>query len=561
MENNVRNHSRFRNSYGTQYQNQFSHTVHADIQRSKLVRNSSHKTTFNAGYLVPIYCDEVLPGDTFEMDIAAVCRLSTPINPTMDTLEVDVYAFFVPNRIVWSNWQALNGENFTSAWTPATPPALVPQWDAAGVVGSGSIADYYGLPPNMMPSVVPVSHLPFRGYVEIWNEWFRDQNTQAPLPQPVADDVSGNWLDPNSVPLEVNKKHDYFSSCLPAPQKGESTLIPIELNQLIPVIATDIHALSPSDTGLHFTDVAGAGLSRKYLLGLNPQGSGAVAQAAEGTFDNGAAISPDNLWADPRGVNLTGSTISELRTAFQIQKLYEKDARGGTRYIEMLKAHFGVEAQDYRLQNPEFLGHVNFRVGIHQVAQTSSTDGVSPQGNLAAFGYAQTNGCQPIFRKSFVEHGYVHIFAVARYPKTYSQGVERFWFRKDRFDFYYPTLAHISEQPVYNKEIYALSEVGINDIFGYNEAWADYRYKPNRVSGQFRPYVDKAYKTWTYAEDYTGPVNLSDAWMRDRSRIGVDRTIAVTSAVADQIIMDIAFKCVCSRPMPVYSIPGLVDHF
>ena len=271
--------------------------------------------------------------------------------------------------------------------------------------------------------------------------------------------------------------------------------------------------------------------------------------SASNSIDTGeTAITPSNLWADGRGIQATSSTISDLRTAFQLQKLYEKDARGGTRYVEMLKAHFGVEAQDYRLQRPEFLGKMSSTVGIHQVAQTSSSDDTSPQGNVSAFAYG--SGSQGLFTKSFVEHGYIMILAVARQHKTYQQGIDRMWFRRDRFDFYYPTLANISEQPIRNKEIYALGETP-DEVFGYQEAWAGYRYKPSKVSGKMRSGLTDSFDAYHYADYYTAQPVLSDGWIKDNSKANVDRTIAVTSAVSDQIILDVAFNCIATRPMPV----------
>jgi hypothetical protein len=379
--------------------------------------------------------------------------------------------------------------------------------------------------------------------------------------------------------LKVNKKHDYFTSCLPAPQKGDSALIPIALNELIPVITgSEIGSIGVGNRALNWQRVDGNAMptgqnalnvSRvlsedgfRSRLGNNSAGNGNL------TLD----VRPSNLWADGRNLQINATTIHELRTAFQIQKLFERDARGGTRYVEMLKAHFGVEAEDYRLQRPEFLGHCHSVVGIHQVPQTSAT-GItgsdSPQGNLSAFSY--TVGEKKFFKKSFTEHGYLHIFAVARQTKTYQQGLQRFWSRRDRLDFYMPVLSHISEQPVYAKEIFASTSLSQNnEIFGFNEAWADYRYKPNSVTGQMRSGVTNSLDVWHYADWYNTRPFLSADWIRDNSGINVDRTIAIPRFNPngtiqpdgnDQLILDIAFKCKTTRPMPVHSIPGFVDHF
>lgn len=555
----------------TANQSSFAQTVHADIQRSVFSRPSSNKLTFNCGQLVPLYVDEVLPGDTFNFNMKFLSRLSTPIFPTMDDINLEYYAFFVPNRLVWDGWEELNGENKTGAWVPAEEPALVPVYED-GIVKSKGIGDYYGLPVNVDLSKPAnrISCLPFRGYNLIWNEWFRDENLQAPIPLNKGNAITevDEVYGPNGDLLKVNKYHDYFTSALPAPQKGDSPLIPIELNELIPVLTHDIDIGPVPGLMMNFRKsedgslVSGVGTQYShyplYLTTYNDNTFLEVDPTQSVQGSNMDPVYPSNLWADARGLRVNSSTISELRTAFQIQKLYEKDARGGTRYQEMLKAHFGVDAQDYRLQRPEFLGRYKTLVGMQSVPQTSATNETSPQGNLAA--YSITTGMSNLFNKSFVEHGFVHVFAVARQVKTYQQGIEKFWSRRERFDFYYPTLAHISEQPIYNREIYALGDDG-EEVFGYQEAWADYRYKPNRVSGQFRTGVSNSLDIWHYADYYESTPRLSADWITDNSDINVNRTLAVKMDKDDQIRMDVYFNCVATRPLPVNSIPGLVDHF
>lgn len=561
----------------TPSQMNFAQTVHADIPRSIFNRPSGNKTTFNCGYLVPVYWDEVLPGDTFDMSIDSLTRLTTPVFPTMDDLKLEFYAFNIPFRILWDGWEPLCGENKTGAWSPVNPPALVPVYEhaASGVdtTVSKKLGDYMTIPVGADLSKYPVSVLPFRAYASVFNDWFRDENLQAPI---VIN--KGNTIDssdyaygPNSTLLKVNKFHDYFTSALPAPQKGDSPLIPIHLNELIPVITRSDKSHVDTNSGpIKFklaNDTSGKfNAGGKYNFGLvnssdsSSMYANSVADlSSDARFGTYTDLIPINMYADPRNITqMNSTTISELRTAFQIQKLYEKDARGGTRYVEMLKAHFGVDAGDYRLQRPEFLGMTSTTVGIQSVPQTSSTDSTSPQGNLAA--YSVTGSSGHLFKKSFVEHGLIMIFAVARQVKTYQQGINKFFSKRERFDFYYPTLSCISEQPIYNREIYSFGNDG-NQVFGYQEAWADYRYKPNTVTGQMRSGVSNSYDTWHYADYYDAKPVLGSTWIQDNSDSNVDRTLAVSMATNDQLRCDIAFHCTATRPMPVYSIPGLVDHF
>jgi len=533
--------------------NDFSKVVHADIPRSIFNRPSTLVTTFDAGYLVPVFIDEILPGDTLKMSLQYVLRLITPLVPVMDNIDLEFFAFFVPNRIVWTNWQKLQGENQTSAWTPASPPTGVPMYGLGGSVlcAELKLGDYYGLPVGMDFQYHAVNDLPFRGYWKIWNDWFRNQNIQAPVTVLTGDSALSSTLGVNGTLAKVNKPFDYFTSCLPAPQKGDSQLIPIELNELIPVITTtDEHWLGgPS---LLWRKTAGVAADNNKSIHTN---LGGTYQNDTAPGANPEAIHPSNLWVDGDGIVVNGTTISDLRTAFQIQKLYERDARGGTRYVEMLKSHFGVDAGDYRLQRPEFLGHCRSMVNINQVEQTGET-GTTPQGNVAAYGHSQGNDF--LFNKSFVEHGFLHIFAVARHKKTYQQGLERFWSRQDRLDYYLPVLAHISEQPVYTKEIYALAN-NSTDVFGYQEAWSDYRYKPNRVTAQMRQDATIHFEMWHFADRYASAPTLVDAWMQDNSNTNLQRILAV--AIGHQIKLNVRFDLEATRPIPVNSIPGMIDHF
>jgi hypothetical protein len=533
----------------------FSKVVHADVPRSTFRRNSTLVTTMNAGDLVPIYIDEILPGDTFKMDLQHVARLITPIAPTMDNINLEFFAFFVPNRIVWDNWSELQGENNSSPWNPGTAPASVPivAPSITSTSMSRRLGDYYGVPVGINLTFHDINTLPFRGYRKIWNDWFRNQNVQAPLTLDTSDANMSIDISLNALLEKVNKPFDYFTSALPAPQKGNSTLIPIELNTLIPVVANSIeHTTGTTLVNTKIRDMAGGALTVNKNLTTtttgNLSGRGVASGASEDVYFS-------NLYADGRNISVSGSTINDLRTAFQIQKLFERDARGGTRYIEMLKAHFGVDAGDYRLQRPEYLGHCSQLININQVDQTAPGD--EGLGYTGAYGHSQ--GSDFLFNKSFVEHGFVHIFAVARQKKTYQQGLDRFWSRRDRLDYYVPVLAHISEQPVYTKEIYALAN-NPDSIFGYQEAWSDYRYKPNRVTAQMRSGVANSFEVWHYADVYASAPVLGNTWMRDNSQTNLQRTLAIGEAV-DQILLNVRFDLQATRPMPTHSIPGMVDHF
>lgn len=562
----------------------FAQAPQVDIQRSTFDRSSGHKTTFNAGKLVPIYVDEVLPGDTFEMKTSAIIRGSTPIFPVMDNANLDIYFFFVPNRLVWDHWKEFNGENTTSKWEQ-TVEYSIPQMAAPSgngeVVGweKGTLADYMGIPTLIGPGAPQseaqwtVNHLPFRAYCLIWNEWFRDQNLQDPVLIDTGDSqTNGTHLAPETDPivsqnqaaltganlLPVNKYFDYFTGALPEPQKGPDVLLP--LGNTAPVITTntDVKQITSSYPGLRFK--SNTPINSQANLAVTPGGYGTgnlVHTTANADLINGNMI-PANLYADLG--NATAATINELRLAFQLQRLYEKDARGGTRYIEIIKSHFGVTSPDARLQRPEYLGGERIPINIDQVIQTSGTmEGTTPQGNTGA--YSLTGNQGSYFKHSFVEHGYVLGLACVRTEHTYQQGLEKIWNRKNRFDFYWPALANIGEQAILNKEIYLQSSEEANEqAFGYQEAWAEYRYKPSRVSSAFRSNIETgSLDAWHYADYYEALPKLSAEWVQETYK-NVDRTLAVQSTLEDQYIADFWFKCKCTRPMPIYSIPGLIDH-
>ena len=562
----------------------FALAPQVDIQRSTFDRSSGHKTTFNAGKLVPIYVDEVLPGDTFEMKTSTIIRGSTPIFPVMDNANLDIYFFYVPNRLVWDHWKEFNGENTTSKWEQ-TVEYSIPQMAAPSgngeVVGweKGTLADYMGIPTLIGPGAPQseaqwtVNHLPFRAYCLIYNEWFRDQNLQDPVLIDTGDSqTNGRHLIPETEPIEyqiqaalkganllpVNKYFDYFTGALPEPQKGPDVLLP--LGNTAPVITTnnDVSGITSSSPGLRFK--SNTPINSQANLAVAPGGYGTgnlIHTTANADLANGNMI-PANLYADLG--NATAATINELRLAFQLQRLYERDARGGTRYIEIIKSHFGVTSPDARLQRPEYLGGERIPINIDQVIQTSGTmEGTTPQGNTAA--YSLTGNQGSYFKHSFVEHGYVLGLACVRTEHTYQQGLEKIWNRKNRFDFYWPALANIGEQAILNKEIYLQSSEEANEqAFGYQEAWAEYRYKPSRVSSAFRSNIETgSLDAWHYADYYEELPKLSAEWIQETYK-NVDRTLAVQSTLEDQYIADFWFKCKCTRPMPIYSIPGLIDH-
>lgn len=564
----------------------FAQAPQVDIQRSTFDRSSGHKTTFNAGKLIPIYVDEVLPGDTFEMKTSTIIRGSTPIFPVMDNANLDIYFFFVPNRLVWDHWKEFNGENTTSKWEQTVEysiPQMAPPLAIAGNVKipagweKGTLADYMGIPTEVGPGAsqqnpeYTVNHLPFRAYCLIWNEWFRDQNLQDPVLIDKGDSqTNGRHLIPegNSIVFEnqaalqganllpVNKYFDYFTGALPEPQKGPDVLLP--LGQMAPVVTqqTPHNFINSSYPTLHVTsDMPMSGAFTMTVDGKGTNKGNVKTLASEGVITD-AKVIPDNLVTDLS--NATSATINELRLAFQLQKLYERDARGGTRYIEIIKSHFGVTSPDARLQRPEYLGGERIPINIDQVIQTSGTmQGTTPQGNTGA--YSLTGNQGSYFKHSFVEHGYVLGLACVRTEHTYQQGLEKFWNRKNRFDFYWPALANIGEQAILNKEIYLQSSKEVNEeAFGYQEAWAEYRYKPSRVSSAFRGNVGSL-DAWHYADYYEALPVLSAEWIEETYK-NVDRTLAVQSTLEDQYIADFWFKCKCTRPMPIYSIPGLIDH-
>ena len=514
----------------------FSQIPRAQIQRSSFNRSHTYKTAFDSNYLIPFYCDEVLPGDTFNLKVNLFGRLATPAVPFMDNLYLDTFFFFVPNRLVWDNWQRFNGEQTKPG---DSTDYLVPTVACDG--SSGTIYDYFGIPylegnGATEGTTIDVNSLPFRAYNLIWNEWFRDENLQDSVDVP-TDDGPDSAAD--FTLLKRGKRHDYFTSALPWPQKGPGVELP--LGTLAPVAFASPELDFVAQTTGNSVGLKGQAGNYNYVI----QDSTAVAQGGDGKT---------HLYADLSSAS--AATINSLRQAFQLQRLYERDARGGTRYTEILRSHFGVVSPDARLQRPEFLGGGSVRLNINPVQQTSSTDATSPQGNLAAFGIVASH--QNGFKKSFVEHGYIIGLVNLRADLNYQQGLNRMWSRQTRFDFYWPVLAHLGEQAILQKEIFADGTAADDDtVFGYQERYAEYRYKPNMITGKMRSTDPNTLDVWHLAQKFENAPTLNSDFIEEN--VPIDRVLAVTNE--PEILLDCWFDLSCVRPMPVYSVPGLVDHF
>lgn len=550
-----------------------------DLSRSKFSRDSSYKTSFNVGEVIPFYLDEVLPGDTFQIRTNKVVRFQPMVTAPMDNVYFDTYYFYVPNRLVWEHWKNFNGENTESAWIPETEYAIPQIVAPDGGWSIGSIADYFGLPTGI--DGISVSSLPFRAYALIIDEWFRDQNLQQPLNIPKDDSTvtgvnSGDYVTDTVLggkPFIAAKYHDYFTSCLPSPQKGPDVTISLGSGFGPVYTKEERHDVSSVPlSGKMFNDYTSGGSTSLYGFGysnmflsddsLAPNSQtdvsnlGVMKHATNSSYMSDYHIVPDNLYAEVAGIDVI--TINQLRMAFQIQKLYEKDARGGTRYTEILKSHFGVTSPDSRQQRPEYLGGNRVPININQVVQNSGTfTGSTPQGNVA--GMSLTSDSHGDFIKSFTEHGYVIGLCVARYDHTYQQGIARHWSRQTRFDYYWPVLANIGEQAILNKEIFAQGSDEDNEVFGYQEAWADYRYKPSIVTGEMRSSAPTSLDSWHFADDYETLPSLSAEWIME-DKTNIDRVLAVTSQNSNQLFVDFYIENETTRPMPMYSIPGLIDH-
>ncbi len=524
-------------------QGHFSQVPNVTIGRSKFNRSHVLKTTFDEGKLIPIFVDEVLPGDSFKLKVTTFTRMATPIFPVMDNLYLETFFFFVPMRLIWENFQKFMGEQENPG---DSTDFLIPTYTATTAPAVGSLSDYFGIPTGI--NNISFNILPHRAYWLIWNEWFRDENLQNSAPL-FKGDAGKVWESDTAVngfgPWDCaprGKRYDYFTSCLPWPQKGPGVELPL------------------GDKAIVYGTSSTTGGFPGYPI-PDPVGSGghnyAVRDSYVGDTNWNLQFRADNsntvLFADLSSAS--AATINSLRQAFQLQRYYEKDARGGTRYIEKIKSHFGVTSPDARLQRPEYLGGHSDRININPVVQTSSTDSTSPQGNLSAFGVsgARYHG----FSKSFVEHGYIIGLANVRADLTYQQGLNRMWSRKTVLDFYWPSFAHLGEQAVLNKEIYAQGTSKDDEVFGYQERYGEYRYKPSMITGKFRSTYAQSLDAWHFSQKFENLPTLSNQFIQDNPPIS--RCLAVPSE--PHFLMDAFFNLKCVRPMPLFGTPGLIDHF
>lgn len=520
----------------------YAQVPHAEIRRAKFQRDFNLLTTMNEGDLVPIYLDEVLPADTFKINLNALVRMATPLYPVMDNAYMDFYFFFVPARLLWKHFQNLMGQNDSTFWAEkneyTTPVTTAPE----GGWNVGTLADYFGIPTGV--SGLKVNSLPFRAYAKVWNEWFRDENLQQPVTQSMDDTTTtgvntGTRLsdaEAGGLPLKVCKYKDYFTSCLPSPQKAaEPVTIPMLGNAPVKGYGT-LDLKNPLDT--------------TWNANVNPSLMNFTTQHPT-TVQEGINVKA-YLAADLS--NVTGATINELRQAIAVQHIFERDARTGTRYKEILKGAWGVTSPDARLDRSEYIGGHRMPINVNQVIQTSSTDSTSPQGNTGA--YSMTTLSRNMCTYSATEHGYVLGLAAIRVEHSYQQGLSRLWTRNTRFSYYDPMLANLGEQAVLNQEIYAQGKPQDEEVFGYQEAWADYRYRTNMVTSEMRSTYAQTLDAWHYADKYGALPTLSSSWIKEGTE-NIDRTLAVQSSNSHQFICNFYYEQAWTRPMPIYSVPGI----
>lgn len=538
----------------------YAQVPHAEIRRAKFQRDFNLLTTMNEGDLVPIYLDEVLPADTFKINLNALVRMATPLYPVMDNAYMDFYFFFVPARLLWKHFQNLMGQNDSTFWAETTEYTTPVTTAPEGGWNVGTLADYFGIPTGV--SGLKVNSLPFRAYAKVWNEWFRDENLQQPVTQSMDDTTTtgvntGTSLsdaEAGGLPLKVCKYKDYFTSCLPSPQKAAE---PIQLPMTGNAQIVWPNSAETMGNGEIFQD--GGGNLENIPINTNMKLAASKKNNKNGKSlvmfggqENAGEINYSTMLADLSTV--TSATINELRQAIAVQHIFERDARTGTRYKEILKGAWGVTSPDARLDRSEYIGGHRMPINVNQVIQTSSTDSTSPQGNTGA--YSMTTLSRNMCTYSATEHGYVLGLAAIRVDHSYQQGLSRLWTRSTRFSYYDPMLANLGEQAVLNQEIYAQGKPQDEEVFGYQEAWADYRYRTNMVTSEMRSTYAQTLDAWHYADKYGALPTLSSSWIKEGTE-NIDRTLAVQSSNSHQFICNFYYEQAWTRPMPIYSMPGI----